>query len=170
MYNMVVLKKNLKCFHHLGHKALYNSFQIANVVQRLPWKSLLGNCVVIKDVVMFHNVQGMPFNKPTHNFMQNMVYLTEASHRKWVHKKFWQDMLNHKCIHQRREKTFKVFNGFFMVMGTFWGYGLGYKTQLLKFVEVSKGLWFLEIKQGVLFLVLEVQSFIISRFFQPPTN
>jgi hypothetical protein len=57
-----------------------------------------------------------------------------------------------------------------MVMGTFWGYGLGYKTQLLKFVEVSKGLWFLEIKQGVLFLVLEVQSFIISRFFQPPTN
>lgn len=42
---------------------------------------------------------------------------------------------------------------------------LGYKAQVLDFVEVRKGLWFLETKQGFLFLVLKAQNHIVSRIF-----
>jgi hypothetical protein len=35
---------------------------------------------------------------------------------------------------------------------------MGYKVQFLEFVEVKKGLNFLETRQGVLFLILEVQN------------
>jgi hypothetical protein len=51
-----------------------------------------------------------------------------------------------------------------MVMGAFWGYGFGYKTTS----GVCFGFWFLEIRQGVLFLVLEVQSSLFQDFSNHP--
>lgn len=90
--------------------------------QRPPWKSLLGNCVMVEDVAMLHIVQGMTFKGFTQNFMPNTIYLVKASHHRRVHRQFWQDMLNHECILQRREQTFRVFSWFFMAMGRFWGF------------------------------------------------
>jgi hypothetical protein len=42
---------------------------------------------------------------------------------------------------------------------------LGYKAQLLEFVELKIGLQFLEKKQDVLFLMLEAQNWYASRNF-----
>jgi hypothetical protein len=56
--------------------------------------------------------------------------------------------------------------GFSWLWGHFGVTVLGIR-QLLEFVEVF-GFWFLEIRQGVLFLVLEVQSSLFQDFFNRP--
>ncbi len=88
--------QSLKSLYHIKSKTSNNELQIAMLFQRVPWKSLHNNSLVVKHIVMLHNVQGMPFKGLTHNFMPHMVYSTKPPHHRWIQGQFWEDMFNHE--------------------------------------------------------------------------